>query len=130
VRPATEINIPDVLRCIDGPLPSVRHIGLGELPYSGRTVLLADVWIERCARACVLSSNNLADIAVGQLPKQVTACQDLPRPAGGAVSRSLDLAHRAEPCPYRAAVVLQPAQLCEQLASLRVHGLRRYRPRQ
>lgn len=31
-RPGTEISIADVLRCIDGPLASVRDIGLGDLP--------------------------------------------------------------------------------------------------
>src|SRR5258708_12470464 len=36
-RPAADISIADVLRCIDGPLASVRDIGLGALPYSGPT---------------------------------------------------------------------------------------------
>ncbi len=39
-RPGTEISIADVLRCIDGPLASVRDIGLGDLPYSGPTAAL------------------------------------------------------------------------------------------
>src|ERR1700743_1219296 len=43
-RPGSEISIADVLRCIDGPLASVRDIGLGELPYSGPTAALTDVW--------------------------------------------------------------------------------------
>ena len=43
-RPAAEISIADVLRCIDGPLASVRDIGLGDLPYSGPTAALTDVW--------------------------------------------------------------------------------------
>src|SRR4051812_13879212 len=30
-RPADEISLADILRCIDGPLASVRDIGLGEL---------------------------------------------------------------------------------------------------
>src|SRR4030088_141555 len=30
-RPAADISIADVLRCIDGPLASVRDIGLGDL---------------------------------------------------------------------------------------------------
>lgn len=47
-RPGTEISIADVLRCIDGPLASVRDIGLGDLPYSGPTTALTDVW--RAAR--------------------------------------------------------------------------------
>src|SRR6201986_5110554 len=43
-RPAAEISIADVLRCIDGPLASVRDIGWGGLPYSGPTAPLADLW--------------------------------------------------------------------------------------
>src|ERR1700745_1812429 len=43
-RPANEISIADVLRCIDGPLASVRDIGLGDLPYSGPTAPLSDLW--------------------------------------------------------------------------------------
>ncbi len=43
-RPADQISIADVLRCIDGPLASVRDIGLGDLPYSGPTAALTDVW--------------------------------------------------------------------------------------
>ena len=31
-RPGNEISIADVLRCIDGPLASVRDVGLGDLP--------------------------------------------------------------------------------------------------
>ena len=42
-RPAAEISIADVLRCIDGPLASVRDIGLGDLPYSGPTAALTDL---------------------------------------------------------------------------------------
>ena len=36
-RPGNEISIADVLRCIDGPLASVRDIGLGDLPIPGPT---------------------------------------------------------------------------------------------
>jgi len=39
-RPADAISIADVLRCIDGPLASVRDIGLGDLPYSGPTAAM------------------------------------------------------------------------------------------
>ena len=42
-RPAADISVADVLRCIDGPLASVRDIGLGDLPYSGPTAALTDV---------------------------------------------------------------------------------------
>ena len=44
-RPAQEISVADVLRCIDGPLASVRDIGLGDL---------------RCGRACVRCSRKPA----------------------------------------------------------------------
>src|ERR1700730_12779818 len=43
-RPGSEISIADVLRSIDGPLASVRDVGLGDLPYSGPTAALTDVW--------------------------------------------------------------------------------------
>src|SRR5579875_1920429 len=43
-RPASEISIADVLRCIDGPLASVRDMGLRYLPYAGPTEALTDVW--------------------------------------------------------------------------------------
>lgn len=52
-RPAADISIADVLRCIDGPLASVRDIGLGDLPYSGPTSALTDVW--RALRASMRS---------------------------------------------------------------------------
>ena len=50
-HPGAEISIADVLRCIDGPLASVRDIGLGDLPYSGPTAALTDVW--RALRASI-----------------------------------------------------------------------------
>ncbi len=52
-RPGNQISIADVLRCIDGPLASVRDVGLGELPYSGPTAALTDVW--RALRASMRS---------------------------------------------------------------------------
>jgi Rrf2 family protein len=71
-RPATEISIADVLRCIDGPLASVRDIGLGDLPYSGPTTALSDVWRAlRASMRSVLEETMLADVATGALPKHV-----------------------------------------------------------
>jgi Rrf2 family protein len=71
-RPATDISIADVLRCIDGPLASVRDIGLGDLPYSGPTVALSDVWrAVRASLRLVLEQTNLADVASGVLPAHV-----------------------------------------------------------
>jgi Rrf2 family protein len=76
-RPAAEISIADTLRCIDGPLASVHDIGLGDLPYSGATAALTDVW--RALRASmrhVLEETSLADVATGALPEHVGTLAD------------------------------------------------------
>lgn len=71
-RPPADISLADVLRCIDGPLASVRDIGLGDLPYSGPTAALADVWRAlRASMRSVLEATSLADVAAGALPAQV-----------------------------------------------------------
>ncbi|MGD9620303.1 MAG: RrF2 family transcriptional regulator [Mycolicibacterium sp.] len=76
-RPATDIGIADVLRCIDGPLASVRDIGLGDLPYSGPTASLTDVWRAlRASMRSVLEQTSLADVAAGVLPGHVRALAD------------------------------------------------------
>jgi len=65
-RPGTEISIADVLRCIDGPLASVRDIGLGDLAYTGPTAALTDVWRAlRASMRSVLEQTTLADVAAG-----------------------------------------------------------------
>jgi Rrf2 family protein len=72
-RPAEQISIADVLRCIDGPLASVRDIGLGDLPYSGPTTALTDVWRAlRASMRAVLETTTLADVAGGALPEQIS----------------------------------------------------------
>jgi Rrf2 family protein len=71
-RSASEISIADVLRCIDGPLASVRDMGLGDLPYSGPTAALSDVWrAVRASLRLVLEQTSLADVAAGALPSHV-----------------------------------------------------------
>ena len=76
-RPGTEISIADVLRCIDGPLASVRDIGLGDLPYSGATAALTDVWRAlRASMRSVLEQTSLADVAAGALPDHVARMAD------------------------------------------------------
>ncbi len=76
-RPAAGISIADVLRCIDGPLASVRDIGLGDLPYSGPTAALTDVWRAlRASMRSVLEETSLADVAAGTLPGPVRAFAD------------------------------------------------------
>ncbi len=72
-RPAGQISIADVLRCIDGPLASVRDIGLGDLDYTGPTTALADVWRAlRASMRAVLEETSLADVAAGALPGHVS----------------------------------------------------------
>ena len=76
-RPAVDISIADVLRCIDGPLASVRDIGLGDLPYSGPTAALTDVWRAlRASMRSVLEETNLAEVAAGALPEHVARMAD------------------------------------------------------
>ncbi|MGV0853366.1 Rrf2 family transcriptional regulator [Mycolicibacterium phlei] len=76
-RPATEISVADVLRCIDGPLASVRDIGLGDLPYTGPTTALTDVWRAlRASMRSVLEQTSLADVAAGALPEHVRRLAD------------------------------------------------------
>jgi len=76
-RSADQISIADVLRCIDGPLASVRDIGLGDLPYSGPTEALTDVWRAlRASMRAVLEQTTLADVASGRLPDQVSELAD------------------------------------------------------
>ena len=76
-RPADRISLADVLRCIDGPLASVRDIGLGDLPYSGPTAALTDVWRAlRASMRSVLEETSLADVAAGKLPGHVDTLAD------------------------------------------------------
>jgi Rrf2 family protein len=76
-RAADDISIADVLRCIDGPLASVRDIGLGDLPYAGPTAALTDVWRAlRASMRSVLEQTSLADVATGGLPEHVRTLAD------------------------------------------------------
>ena len=71
-RPAADISIADVLRCIDGPLASVRDIPLADLDYTGPTTALADVWRAlRASMRSVLEQTSLADVAANALPSHV-----------------------------------------------------------
>ncbi|MCX5045354.1 Rrf2 family transcriptional regulator [Aldersonia sp. NBC_00410] len=73
-RPPAQISLADVLRCIDGPLASVHDTGLGDLPYSGATTGLTDVWRAlRASMRAVLEATSLADVAGGRLPPEVAA---------------------------------------------------------
>src|ERR1700746_2825681 len=76
-RPGDEISLAEVLRSIDGPLASVRDVGLGDLPYSGPTAALTDVWRAlRASMRSVLEETTLADVATGALPDPVPQLGD------------------------------------------------------
>ena len=76
-RPAEDISVADVLRCIDGPLAGVRDLGLGDLPYAGPTAALTDVWRAlRAAMRSVLEETSLADVVSGKLPEHVGRLAD------------------------------------------------------
>jgi Rrf2 family protein len=76
-RPAADISLADVLRCIDGPLASVRDAGLGELAYHGPAAALPDVWRAlRASMRSVLEKTSLADVAAGTLPGHVAGLAD------------------------------------------------------
>ena len=72
-RPPDQISVADVLRCIDGPLASVRDIPLVDLDYVGPTSALTDVWRAlRASMRSVLEQTTLADVAAGTLPAHVS----------------------------------------------------------
>lgn len=76
-RPAADISVADVLRCIDGPLASVRDIPLGDLRYSGPTTALTDLWRAlRASMRSVLEETSVADVAAGKLPRHVAGLAD------------------------------------------------------
>ena len=50
----------------------MRDIGLGDLPYSGPTAALTDVWRAlRASMRSVLEQTSLAEVAAGTLPEHV-----------------------------------------------------------
>ena len=52
-------------------------IGLGDLPYSGPTAALTDVWRAlRASMRSVLERTSLADVAAGALPDHVRGLAD------------------------------------------------------
>lgn len=73
-QPAAEVSVADVIRATEGPLASVRGEKPEGLDYAGAAEGLRDVWIAlRANMRDVLENVTLADIADGELPKQVSA---------------------------------------------------------
>ena len=73
-RPATEINLAQVIRAVDGPLASVRGRRSEQLEYAGSAEPLREVWIAvRASLRGVLEAVTLADVARRELPDAVVA---------------------------------------------------------
>src|SRR6201987_1845714 len=71
-RPGSENSNAGGFGSLDGPLARVRDVGLGDLPYSGPTAALTDVWRAlRASMRSVLEQTTLADVATGALPEHV-----------------------------------------------------------
>jgi Rrf2 family protein len=73
-RPATEINLAQVIRAVDGPLASVRGRRSEQLEYAGSAEPMREVWIAvRASLRGVLEAVTLADVARRELPGAVVA---------------------------------------------------------
>src|SRR5580704_14086966 len=71
-RPASEINLADVIRAIDGPLVSVHDESVATLRYPGPAEPLRDVWMAvRASLRSVLEAVTVADLSSGDLPASV-----------------------------------------------------------
>jgi Rrf2 family protein len=71
-RPASEINVADIIRVVEGPMASVRGERPEDVAYAGSAEPLQRVWIAvRSSLRAVAEHVTLADLATGQLPSQV-----------------------------------------------------------
>jgi Rrf2 family protein len=71
-RPASDINLADVIRAIDGPLVSVHGESLATMRYSGPATGLRDIWMAvRASLRSVLELVSIADLIDGDLPATV-----------------------------------------------------------
>jgi len=71
-RPASEINLADVIRAVDGPLISVHDQSVGTMRYPGPAEGLRDVWMAvRSSLRSVLELVTIADLVAGDLPGTV-----------------------------------------------------------
>ena len=70
--PAESITVADVIRHVEGALADVRGEPPEEVSYGGAAVALQDVWIAtRATLRSVLETTTIADVASGNLPKEV-----------------------------------------------------------
>jgi Rrf2 family protein len=73
-QPATELNLAQVIRAVEGPLVGVRGQRPEEVEYQGSAESLQQVWIAlRANLRKVLEHVTVADIAAGKVPKEILA---------------------------------------------------------
>ena len=78
-QPASEINIADIIRAIDGPLANVGGRPPESVDFHGPAEPLRDVWVAlRVSIREVLENVTLADIVDGELPDAVRERLDAP----------------------------------------------------
>ncbi len=71
-RPAAEITLAEVIRAVEGPLASIRGERPENVSYEGAATALQEVWIAlRASLRGVLDQVTIADVASGQLPREV-----------------------------------------------------------
>jgi Rrf2 family protein len=71
-RPASEINLADVIRAIDGPLVSVHGESIATMQYPGPAAGLRDIWMAvRASMRSVLEVVSISDLVAGDLPATV-----------------------------------------------------------
>ncbi len=80
-RPASSVNVADVMRAIEGPLAAVRDLRPEQLEYEGAAADLPKVWIAvRASLRAVLEHVTLADVAQGRLPQRSNSCSPTQMP--------------------------------------------------
>jgi Rrf2 family protein len=73
-KPASEVNLAQVIRAVEGPLVGVRGQRPEEIEYVGSAESLQQVWIAlRSNLRKVLEQVTVAEVASGKLPKDVLA---------------------------------------------------------
>ncbi len=76
-RPPEEISLADIFRAVDGPLADVHDESLRDLSYDGPAAVLPEVWMAvRGSLRRVLETVTLADLAAGELPRDVAGLAD------------------------------------------------------
>ncbi|MFB7865691.1 MULTISPECIES: RrF2 family transcriptional regulator [unclassified Streptomyces] len=78
-KPAEDISVADVIRCVEGPLVSVRGVRPPELSYTGPAESLLTLWVALRANVRqVLDGVSLAQLATAALPPEIVALAEDP----------------------------------------------------